>query len=634
MNIKTLNKRYFFLFFFMSFVLVQNGCLKKNAQNNAMDQKSAESTDLKDLAPEVSETEQNNLKEPESAINAGIEPAIEPDVINDDPLILLNDNKQSKSVMENIPSLEEVVNNPYSSEILEEDSTEVNTSYIDNEKQDLPDAQKDGKTIIQEHYSKALSLYDAGEYDKAREELKICLKMTADLDLDIETLFRFGDVYKDVFDSTAAQEITVEQNISTDTTADTTVLDINIVQEEKKIVEGFNKDGVTYDFPVEFNEEVKKYIKLHVTKNHKAMMGRLARSGKYIDMMKEIFKNEGLPQDLAYLPMIESAYKVKAYSRAGAGGLWQFMRKTGQNYGLRSDWSIDERYDPVASTKAAAKYLKALYTIFDSWLLAEAAYNAGEFRILRAMGLAVSRDFWYLASKNILARETRGYVADFMANLIIAKNPEKYGFSNIQYEKPLEYDEVVIENCVELSFAARLAECSVEELKSLNPALLKWCTPIDYPKFVLKIPKGKAETFNANLTKIAKADSTGRIGWTQHVVKSGETMSTISWKYGIPMESIAKANNIGNVNRISVGTRLFIPYGKNSVPNEVAGINNSDSGYRKIEYVVQAGDTLWEIGKRYNITLNKIREWNIDFSGREHIFPGQKIAIWVKEEEM
>ncbi len=220
-----------------------------------------------------------------------------------------------------------------------------------------------------------------------------------------------------------------------------------------------------------------------------------------------------------------------------------------------------------------------------------------------------------------------------MANFIIAKNPEKFGFSNIPYEKPLEYDEIVIENCMELSFAARLAECSVEELKALNPALLKWCTPIDYPNFVLKIPEGKSETFNINLTKIAKADPNGKIGWTQHVVKSGETMSTISWKYGIPMGSIAKANNIGNVNRISVGTRLFIPYGKNSSSDEVASIKD-ESGYRKIEYIVQSGDTLWEIGKKYNATLNKIREWNIDFSSKEHIFPGQKIAIWVKEEEM
>ncbi|MDD5774113.1 MAG: LysM peptidoglycan-binding domain-containing protein [bacterium] len=633
MNIIILNKKSFFLIIFTAFFIVQVGCLKKAAQNNLMDQKLAESPDPEKLASDVPDLKQDSLNDPKIAVSSKAGPATESNVINNDPLILINDNRQSKSVIENIPSLEEVVNNTSNNEILEEDTAEVIINDVNNKKQDEQIVLKDGKALIQEHYSKALSFYDSGEYDKAKAELNVCLKMTADLDLDIETLFRFSDIYKDVFESTATMEVTAEQNILTDSTVDSTVLDINIVQEEKMIMEGLDNGGVIYDFPVEFNEEVKRYIKLYTTSNHKAMAGRLARSGKYIAMMKEIFKNEGLPQDLAYLPLIESAYKVKAYSRAGAGGLWQFMRKTGQRYSLKSDWSVDERYDPVASTKAAAKYLKDLYKIFDSWLLAEAAYNAGEYRILRAMGLAVSRDFWYIASKNILARETKGYVAAFMANLIIAKNPEKFGFTNIPYEQPLEYDEVVIENCVELSFASRLAECSVEELKAMNPALLKWCTPIDYPNFVLKIPKGKAEAFNTNLTKIAKTDPNGKIGWTQHVVKSGETMSTISWKYGIPIGSIAKANNIGNVNRISVGTRLFIPYGKNSSPDEVASIKD-ESGYKKIEYIVQSGDTLWEIGKKYNITLNKIREWNIDFSGKEHIFPGQKIAIWIKEEEM
>ncbi|MFH1288068.1 MAG: LysM peptidoglycan-binding domain-containing protein [bacterium] len=484
--------------------------------------------------------------------------------------------------------------------------------------------QENGKELIQEHYSSALNLYGLDEYDQAKEELKICLKMIADLDLDIETLFRFGDVYKDVFESADDQEAVSGQSALAGSVG---ILD-NIVQDEKKIVQDLYKVGETvYDFPVEFNEEVKRYIELYTTRGYTSMMGRLARSTKYIDMMKEVFKNEGLPQDLAYLPLIESAFKVKAYSRAGAAGPWQFMRKTGQRYGLKSDWSVDERYDPVASTKAAAKYLKDLYKIFDSWLLAEAAYNAGEFRILRAMGLAVSRDFWYLASKNILAKETRGYVADFMANLIIAKNPGKYGFTDIPYEQSLEYDEVVMENCMELSFVAGLAECSVKELKDLNPALLKWCTPIDYPKFVLKVPKGKSGVFNTNLAKVAKVASNGKIGWAQHVVRNGETLSTISWKYGIPIRSIAEANNIGNINRISVGRRLLIPpYGKNTFSTETS--------HKKIVYVVQAGDTLWEIGRKYNISLDKIKKWNTNFSNKRHIYPGERLSIWVREKEM
>ncbi|MBI4650071.1 LysM peptidoglycan-binding domain-containing protein [Candidatus Desantisbacteria bacterium] len=487
---------------------------------------------------------------------------------------------------------------------------------------------KEGLKRIQERYNNALALYDSGKYEEAKKELRISLVMIADQDMDIETLFRFGDVYKDIFESTKSAETAPDQNNAVlDTTA---AVKSNILSEEKKILEELDKNVAGYDFPVEFNQEVETCLNRYMTENREKMAKRLARSTRYISRMKEIFKNEGLPQDLAYLPLIESEFKIRAYSRAGAAGLWQFMRATGKKYKLHIDWAIDERYDPEAATKAAACYLKDLYKIFDSWLLAEAAYNAGEFRILRAMGVAVSRDFWTLAKKKVLPVETRRYVADFMANLIIAKNPEKYGFTNIEYEPLLEYDEVTIEKGFTLSSCAKAAQCSIEEVKTLNPALIQGCTPVHTSQFVLKIPKGRAELFKINISELKPISNIARAGVDEHIVRSGESMSTIAVKYGIPLKTLAEVNNISNVNIIKIGMRLIIPSNKNS--NSENDSPGEDYNYKKVFYTVQKGDTLWDISKKYNVTINKIIEWNKDFKNRSQIYPGEKISIWIKEE--
>ncbi|MBI5418073.1 LysM peptidoglycan-binding domain-containing protein [Candidatus Poribacteria bacterium] len=577
--------------------------------------------------------DQNKLKETNDkmldfAINYESTKTNKTDNISEENLISKNSDStlQLSSIQSESVGFQEAIDSMQINSYADDQSAAENIKDANLEAQ-KEDKRKTSLVLVQEHYNKALALYDSGYYDEAKNELKTSLHMTADLDLDIETFFRFGDVYKEILDYNKSQEAALEQNnVVMDTTS------ANIIPEEKKIVEELGQNEVVYDFPVEFNQEVENFIKLYTSTCHEQMEKRLAISTRYINRMKEIFKNEGLPQDLAYLPMIESEFKIRAYSRAGAAGLWQFIRSTGKKYKLKINDTIDERYDPEAATLAATKYLSDLYKIFDSWLLAEAAYNAGEFRILRAMGSGVTRNFWVLAKKKILPAETRRYVADFMANLIIAKNPEKYGFTDIKYEPALEYDEVVIDKCYDLTICANAAECSLQELKALNPALLRSYTPIGYSKYILRVPKNKGEIFNSYLSEMKSLTISASANGGQHIVKSGETMSAIAWKYGIPLNSLAKVNKITKINNIKIGMRLTIPSDANPRPEKVDSTDTkNDPNYKKIFHVVQEGDTLWKICKRYNVSINKLVEWNENFRNRSQIYPGEKLCLWVRE---
>lgn len=212
----------------------------------------------------------------------------------------------------------------------------------------------------------------------------------------------------------------------------------------------------TYDVPIILNSSVESHIDYFNVRIRDKFELWLSRSGRYLPLMKEIFKKNDLPEDLVFVSLIESGFNPYAYSRARAVGPWQFMKGTGLKYGLRINEWIDERRDPVKSTIAAANYLKDLYAMFNSWPLALASYNAGEGRVGRAMAKSKAGDFWDLRSTRYLRPETRNYVPKFMAATIIAKNPEKYGF-NLNYHEPLQYDEVVIDRPTDLRLIAKTA---------------------------------------------------------------------------------------------------------------------------------------------------------------------------------
>ncbi|MBU4484917.1 lytic transglycosylase domain-containing protein, partial [bacterium] len=234
-----------------------------------------------------------------------------------------------------------------------------------------------------------------------------------------------------------------------------------------------------YDVPIIINEEVIQQINYFQGNGRRHFERYLERSGRYVPMMRKILKEHGLPEDLVYLALIESGFNLKAHSRARAVGPWQFIYWTGHRYGLKVDTWVDERCDPVKATHAAAGYLKALYNEFGDWYLAMAGYNAGEGKIRNAIKRYHSRDFWTLSGEGnrYLKPETRNYVPKFIAAVLMAKNPEEFGFDHVKLQPPLEYETVEIDSQTEIKVIAKLADTSVETIESLNSELRRWATP-------------------------------------------------------------------------------------------------------------------------------------------------------------
>jgi hypothetical protein len=254
----------------------------------------------------------------------------------------------------------------------------------------------------------------------------------------------------------------------------------------------------TFDMPIQVNKEVRNYIYYFSTDRKGVFSRYLSRSSRYLPMIKKVFAEYGLPEDLAYLAMIESGYSNKARSSANAVGMWQFIRGTGVRYGLTVDNTVDERRDPEKATHAAAKYLLDLYKQFGSWYLAAASYNCGEGRVQKEINKnADLKSFWELSNNYCLPNETKNYVPQMIAATIIAKNPEKYGFKGIPYQQPLKYDTIKITESTSLQAAAVAATTNYEEISSLNPELLRDATPGG--AYLLKIPPGKKEAFGKNI---------------------------------------------------------------------------------------------------------------------------------------
>lgn len=275
------------------------------------------------------------------------------------------------------------------------------------------------------------------------------------------------------------------------------------------------------DVPVARNKQVKAYLVYFTTERKGTIRKYLARSTRYLPMIREVFQEHGLPEDLAYLAMIESGFNPHAYSHAHACGLWQFIQGTGRRYGLAIDKYVDERRDPVKSTHAAAQYLLDLYKQFGSWYLAAASYNCGENRVQREIDGGNHKNFWDLSSNQCLPTETKNYVPQMIAATIIAKNPERFGFKNVPYEPRLQYDVIKVNQPTTLQAAAIACNAPIEELEFLNPELRKGVTPPDQGHYVLNIPKDTKEMFARNI----------RVVRTEAPVRASAPVRTIKKSY-------------------------------------------------------------------------------------------------------
>ncbi len=325
------------------------------------------------------------------------------------------------------------------------------------------------------------------------------------------------------------------------------------------LLRGWPKKEPIFDIPIVVNDQVEHCIVLFQTRIRDKFVTWLARSGKYIPFMKNLLKEQGLPEDLVYMALIESGFDPYAYSRSKAVGPWQFIYRTGKRYGLKVNWWVDERRDPEKSTIAAAKYLKDLYEMFACWYLAAAGYNAGEYRIIRAMKRFRTEDFWTLTKHQYLKRETKNYVPLMIAAALVAKDPEKYGFTDIEYQEPLRYEKVKVPELTDLSYIAKACEISLEEIKDLNPELQRGVTPPNEPEYEIKIPFAKKDLFTKNFEVLQPLE---KFQFKTHLVKKGETLKGIARLYRVDLDPLLEINYLKKTSPLSKGMDLLIPLSK------------------------------------------------------------------------
>jgi membrane-bound lytic murein transglycosylase D len=397
-----------------------------------------------------------------------------------------------------------------------------------------------------------------------------------------------------------------------------------------------------HDVPIPQNSRVLSYVELFQGRLRDYIHESLTRGTKYLPMIQSVFSAEGLPLDLAYIPVIESGFKTNALSRASAKGPWQFMRATAAEQGLKADWYVDERSDPEKATIAAAKYLKELHKLFDGdWHLVLAAYNGGLGRVQRAMKRSGESDFWELSDNSrYLPRETREYVPLILAAIIVAKNPVQYGFE-ITAEEPIAYETVTVPRAIDLRRVAEWTGTSIDEIQALNPELRRWTTPLK-TEYELKVPVGTADQLK---TRLASASPNELVALNWYTVKRGESLATIARKLKVSRVDLAQANHLTTKSKVRTGQSLVIPRApatllatglKPAPPGQLASRGVSAPATvpdpetpqrttRAVTHRVKSGDTLFGIARLYNTTVEKIKSWN--HLRTNHITPGDRLKI-------
>jgi membrane-bound lytic murein transglycosylase D len=408
---------------------------------------------------------------------------------------------------------------------------------------------------------------------------------------------------------------------------------LNLTEEETK---GVSEDQVQtvvaaakLDFKFRPNALIQSFINYYLGRGRETMEQGLRRSGRFIEMAQKIFKEEGVPQDIAWLGQVESAWSPVARSWAAAVGLWQFIPGTGARYGLRQDYYIDERSSFEKATRASARYLKWLADRYDgNWELAMAAYNTGEGRIDSAIARSGYADFWEIYARGLIPQETRNYVPNILAVILIAKNPEKYGFS-VRPEPPLKYDYVKVNNMVDLRLVSDATDTPYEMLLALNPELKRAVTPPGI-EHLLRVPPGKGRALQSALLRIPPEK---RASWRMLTAQANDSFETISRKTGVSAAEIGQVNG----GTIRPGQKVIIPLNsgvRNAVLANAKGSTamaptTAGGKVKLVTYRVKRGETLGDIAGRYNISVRDVATLN-RLSSSAKLRAGQVIKVPIR----
>ncbi len=360
------------------------------------------------------------------------------------------------------------------------------------------------------------------------------------------------------------------------------------------------------DVPMEYRYMVVKWLDYYQGRGRSYMETYLERSTRYLPLMRDTLKSNGLPEDLVYIPLIESGFSPRARSHAGAVGYWQFIRGTGRRYGLLIDHMVDERQDPLKSSESAALYLKGLYNLFGSWYLAIASYNVGENRIQRSVMTHLTRSFWELAHRRAIPRETVDYVPKFIAACMIAREPAKYGFVNINFNHPMSFDMIEATQPVDLQKLAFLLGVPYQEIKDMNPSYRTKVAIAIRGKIMLRVPAGQKAVAMENIEK-AYTKVSGRLVASSpgvYRVQPGDNLSHIAKMFGISVDAIRDENDLKHGSMLKVGALLRIPETSNGKKAARKKVNTS-----RVEnkvHRVRQGESLTTIAKRYSVSVQSL----------------------------
>ena len=462
---------------------------------------------------------------------------------------------------------------------------------------------------VEKEYQAGQANYHAGHLDAARENFDHAFNLMVESDLDIRNNQQLQDEFDKLVERVHDLEaIALEQGDGftaanaepapiDEANAVTFPVDPNVKAKAEAEIRHTQSD-----LPLMMTDQVASYVNYFSTHGRASLESATIRKGRYETMIRRVFKEEGVPQDLIYLAEAESGFLPMALSHAGARGMWQFMASRSVDYGLARNWWVDERQDPEKSTRAAARHLKDLYAQFGDWYLAMAAYNSGPGNVQQAVQRTGYADFWELYKRNVLPAETKNYVPIILAFTIIAKNPAQYGLDHLAVDAPLQYDKVKVDYPIDLRLVAECVDSSAENIQALNPALLRMTTPKE-GSYELKLPAGTADKFQ---TAIAAIPRENRVSWRFHRVKTGESLTEIARQYHTTAASIAEVNELGDDKDLHQDTKLIIPISA----RRAAELETVSYSKRPTLYKVRKGDTVLSVADDFGVPAEKVRRWN------------------------